>query len=107
MVGRRVFTRRRIREGRACRDRILRSDGALAVVRRGIIRYAPGDGTLSVITDTDADFGLRVSYNLCYTFSARRIVNFLRGERRETSVSPGCRPAAGERGLFRVPATGL
>ena len=26
----------------------------------------PGDGTLSVITDTDADFGLRVSYNLCY-----------------------------------------
>ena len=24
------------------------------------------DGTLSVITDTDADFGLRVSYNLCY-----------------------------------------
>ena len=66
MVGRRVFTRRRIREGRACRDRILRSDGALAVVRRGIIRYAPGDGTLSVITDTDADFGLRVSYNLCY-----------------------------------------
>ena len=62
---------------------------------------------LSVITDTDADFGLRVSYNLCYTFSARRIVNFLRGERRETSVSPGCRPAAGERGLFRVPATRL